>query len=387
MSIDRNGQYTGNLPGKDRQGHTTPDLEASHWEQPYLPVPYPAPYLPGLRQDQGHPILAQVVLSSQALVGLDKSGALVPAGMLCGNTGANAGHATGGGYYAIKYSVFDLQWGTLNPKTGVKVAAAGEVAVIAAPTGGVAGDVITFTDGSTYTVTTGDVTFAQACDLFAGGIVQPVGCTLRNVWQYLGGVTVISSTTGVLYTLNGLNPLGFSIHNYMNDMGTAIRTQYYIRVPWIGALPTTLKTLTSGDGVTGYISGPYGLTFTHYTGAPKNGANVVASRFLGDAGNYTDYNSAVHTPGEIVGNILGVVNMINKVGFANRVKTLWDPSRLQAGGTPDPNQASIMMGGSATAGLPFDINLTTGAAYALAKKQGKAVHAEYGTYVLIRVNL
>lgn len=386
MSFDINGQYTGQTMGKDRMGHTTPDLEASDWQQPYLPVPYPAPYLPGLRQDQGHPILGQVVLSSQAIVGLDKSGALVPAGMLCGNTGANAGHATGGGYYAIKYSAADVLWGTTNPKTGVKVAAAGEVAVLASPTGAVAGDVITFTDGTTYTVTAGDITFANACDLFAGGVAQPIGCTLRNVWQYLGGVTVVSATNGILYTLNGLNPTGFKFHNYMHDMGTAIRTQYYIRVPWVGATPGTLKTLTTTDAVTGFTQG-YGLTFTHYTGTPKNGANVVASRLLGDAGNFTDYVPTVHNPGDIIGNILGVVNMINKIGFANRVKTLWDPTRTQGGGTPDPNSASIMMGGSATKGIPYDINLTTDRAYSLAKTQGKPIHAEYGTYVLIRVNL
>lgn len=386
MSIDINGQYQGNLPGKDRQGHTTPDLELSHWEQPYLAVPYPAPYLPGLRADQGHPILAQVVISSQGLVGLDKSGALVPAGMRSGSTGAaGAGHATGTGYYAIKYSATDAQWRVTNPQTGNPVAA-GDVVVTASPSDGVAGDVITFPDGTTHTVTAGDLTFASTCNLFPGGVVAPIGVALRNVWQYLGGVTNVSTANGILYTLNGLNPVNFSIHNYMNDMGTALRTQYVIRVPWIGATPTTLKTLTSGDGVVGFSQG-YGRTFTHYTGTPVNGAAVVASRQLGDAGNYGDYSSTVNTPAEIIGRILGVVNMANKIGFANRVKTLWDPTRLQMGGTPDPNPASIMMGGSATAGLPYDINLTTDQAYALAKKQGKAVHAEYSTYVLIRVNL
>ena len=63
MPVDLNNQYTGKLFGQDRIGQTTPDLELSEPLKPWLPVPYPAPYLPGLRQDQGHPKLASVVLT------------------------------------------------------------------------------------------------------------------------------------------------------------------------------------------------------------------------------------------------------------------------------------------------------------------------------------
>ena len=47
MPVDLNNQYTGKLFGQDRIGQTTPDLELSEPLKPWLPVPYPAPYLPG----------------------------------------------------------------------------------------------------------------------------------------------------------------------------------------------------------------------------------------------------------------------------------------------------------------------------------------------------
>src|SRR5208282_499632 len=84
MSLDINNNYRGTLYGRDRLGYTTPDADASEPLRPFLPVPYPAPWLPGKRLDEGHPVGAQVVLSSHSIVGLDKSGALVPAGLISG---------------------------------------------------------------------------------------------------------------------------------------------------------------------------------------------------------------------------------------------------------------------------------------------------------------
>src|SRR5277367_1188304 len=84
MSLDINNNYRGTLYGRDRLGYTTPDADASDPLRPFLPVPYPAPWLPGRRLDEGHPVGAQVVISSHQLVGLDKSGALIPAGLLGG---------------------------------------------------------------------------------------------------------------------------------------------------------------------------------------------------------------------------------------------------------------------------------------------------------------
>ena len=82
--IDVNGQYYGQLYGQDRIGQTTPDLESSEWLRPWLPIAYPAPYLPTLRQDQGHPKLASIVIGAHQIVGQDKNGGLVPAGLFCG---------------------------------------------------------------------------------------------------------------------------------------------------------------------------------------------------------------------------------------------------------------------------------------------------------------
>src|SRR5271170_5050086 len=105
MAFDINNQYTGNLFGRDRVGHTTPDAEATECLRPWLPVPYPAPYLPTIRQDQGHPVLANVVLSSNQLVGQDGSGAFVPAGLFCGT---QATESLGGQYCVLKYSATDV---------------------------------------------------------------------------------------------------------------------------------------------------------------------------------------------------------------------------------------------------------------------------------------
>lgn len=378
MAFDINNGYTGNLFGRDRIGHTTPDAEATEVLRPWLPVPYPAPYLPGIRQDQGHPVLANVVLSSQQLVGQDKSGAFVPAGLFCGS---QATVSLGGLYCALKYGAADVGF-AYNAITGNLVAAAGEVAVLAAPSNGTAGDVITFADGTTYTVLSGDLSAALACNLFQGGRVKPIGLTIRNVFQYLGGVDTSSTTGGMAYTLNGVIPIKFKVHNYMHEMGTAIQTQMVIRLPWIGANPSTLSTLASGDGVTGYVQSNYGRSFVHFTGAPTFGALVQGCTALGDAGNYTQWDGT--SVSDVCGRIVGIQNMYPIRDFANRVRTLWDPSRL-VGPIKDPNPSSIMMGGSQTGGIDYQLNLGTDGVFKKAYDQGKTLHNEYSTYVLVKV--
>lgn len=453
MAFDINNQYTGQLFGQDRIGHTTPDLEVSDVLRPFLPVAYPAPYLPGLRQDQGHPKLANIVLSSQHLVGLDKSGAIVPAGLFSGlqgrlgnatitnvaltsnvvtitannnyvagdsvtvaavtNTAVNgtfpllsasgtqytyalthanitSGADTGtsklaiqGGFCILVYGPSDVGF-AYNPQTGAYVAAAGEHAVLGAPSDAVAGNV-TMPDGSVVAVSSGDLTFAASCNLFDTNVAKPIGVATRNVYQYIGGVTVINTTGGMLYTLNGVVPTHFVVHNYMHEMGTAIQTQYVIRLPWVGVTRNTLTALAATDGITGYAQG-YGLTFAHFTGTPLKGEAVVGSNFVQDAGNYTTYVAGTHSASQIIGRVIGVMNMIQKIGFSNRVRTLWDPARL-VGPVRDPNPASIMMGGSATGGIDYTLSLTTDGIFKKAIVQNKTQRPEYGTYVLVRVNL
>jgi hypothetical protein len=403
--MDINNQYTGTLFGKDRQGHITPDMEATESFRPWLPVIYPAPYLPGLRRNQAHPMLAQVALSSQMVVGLDKSGAIVPAGLICGDTGANANHATGGGYCVLQYNADDVAWGVTNPQTGVAVQAAGEYVVLAAPSvgSGVAGDVVTLPSGATITITAGDLTVARACNLFPGGVVRPIGAVIADVYQFLGGVQHDDAgnggtwtTGGIKYFLDAINPIGFKFHNFMQQYSAAVvQTTYVLRVPWIGALPTTIPTLLSGDGVTA-LSGAcnYGRSFVHFTGtrgsATNNlfqGALVVPSRFGNgaDAGCFQPYDPAVNSIADICGRVLGIIPLYPVKDYMNRVRSLWDPTRL-GGPIKDPNPASIMMGGSATAGMPYDLNLITGGAFKLAQAAGggSKLHPEYYTYVMIQ---
>jgi hypothetical protein len=393
VAFDLNNQYTGKLFGKDRVGHTTPDLELSEVKRPWLPVPYPAPYLPALRQDQGHPVLASVVLSSQHLVGQDKSGALVPSGLISGSTPSGSNQ-----WCILQWSAGGADQFTIDPRTG-KPVTPGDHCVLACPCDAAPGNV-TLSNGTIVAVTANDITWAKACNLFpnvtsggAGataysyGTARPIGVATRNVLQYVGGVVVLDPTFagGLLYSLNGLNPTGFQVLNYMHEMGTAIQTQYVLRVPWIGATPNTLQADATADGIQGYVQG-YGRTFAHFTGTPTVGAGVTFSAFNGDQGNYGVFNPAVNSPVDLIGRVIGVLNMINKIGFSNRVKTLWDPSRM-TGPIADPNPASIMLGGSATAGLDYLLNLTTDGIYKACQLQKTQVRPEYGTYVLVRVNL
>jgi hypothetical protein len=453
VAFDINNQYTGKFYGQDRIGFTTPDLEISDVLRPWLPVAYPAPYLPGLRQDQGHPKLANIVLSSQHLVGVDKSGALVPSGLFSGIQGrqgkstitnvavtanvatitatnnylvgdviaqtvtgnapltgtftvasasgtqytfnvttanqasaaatGNAALVNGGQFCILVYGQSDIGF-AYNASTGAYVQVAGEHAVLAAPSDAVAGNV-TMPDGSVVVVSSGDLTFAAACNLFDTGVARPIGVATRNVYQYIGGVTVFSTTGGMLYRLNGVVPTGFIVNNYMHEMGTAIQTQYVLKLPWVGATRYALTADAAADGITGYVQGQ-GLTFAHFTGTPLKGQGVVASNFAEDFGNYTTFVPNVNQPTDVIGRIIGVMNMINKIGFSNRVRTLWDPSRL-IGPMQDPNPSSIMMGGSATGGIDFTLNLTTDGIYKKSLTQGTQARPEYGTYVIVRVNL
>ena len=406
MPFDINNGFHGDLFGRDRVGHTTPDAEASESLRPWLPVPYPAPYLPARRQDQGHPVLANVVFSSQNLIGQDASGAFVPAGLFCGQTATNANHATGGGYCILKYSSYDVGF-AYNAMNGNYVATAGEIAVLVAPSNGVDGDVYTFADGSTYVIsetTNHDITNAHACTLFPAGSVKPIGVALRNVFQYIGGVTISTTTGGMHYWLNGIIPTKFKVMNYMHEMGTAVQTKYVLRLPWIGANLTALQTMANADGVVGYTQGFYSRSFVHFTapvvttpgvvdGCLAYG-NMVVAGIGEDAGNYAAYNATsgdpitgnANTLRDVCGRIIGIQNMYPIRDYANRVRTLWDPNRL-VGPIQDPNPASIMMGGSATAGIDYQLNLGTDAAFQKAYTQGRPLHPEYSTYVLVHISL
>ncbi len=493
MSFDINNNYRGTLYGRDRLGYTTPDADASEPLRPFLPVPYPAPWLPGRRLDEGHPVGAQVVISSHQLVGLDKSGALVPAGLLSGTqnssqiltsagststtanvlaagvstltlltteftgsgnvspnttttaTASNAVFAAGdtitisgvttatglngsyvllsasksvntwtltfaggqsaaagadwtsavvrdyqGCYCAVQYGQNDVGLAR-NVATGNPVAAAGEYEVLAAPSDAVAGDVIVFPDGNVITVSGADVTFALACNVIPNSVARPIGYAVRNVFQFLGGVNLISATNGVFYTLESMVPLQFRIHNYMHEMGTAIQTHFVLRMPWIGATPTSLQGYATQDGISGYVQTDFGRSFVHCTGGTAgnpyalNGLSVVPSR-LGsgtDAGNYSFYNSAVNGFDEICGRVIGVESLYPIRDFANRVRTQFERATEAVGPFTTKTPSIGQLGGSATRGMDYMVNLTNDGILRLASDQNKTIRPEYATYVYI----
>jgi hypothetical protein len=489
MSFDINNNYRGTLYGRDRLGYTTPDADASEPLRPFLPVPYPAPWLPGRRLDEGHPVGAQVVISSHQLVGLDKSGALVPAGLLSGTqnssqiyttvtpagagdsyvaaagiititltpaggvasgivaggsaaaTAANLNFAAGdvitilgtaavagsyvltsasllagvwtlvapssatstanftypttirnyrGLYCAVQYGQNDVGFAR-NVATGNPVVAAGEYEVLAAPSDAVAGDLIVFPDGNVITVSGTDVTFALACNVIPNSVARPIGYAVRNVFQFLGGVNLISATGGVFYTLESMVPLQFRVHNYMHEMGTAIQTHFVLRMPWIGATPTALQGYATQDGISGYVQTDFGRSFVHCTGGTAgnpyalNGLSVVPSR-LGsgtDAGNYSFYNSAVNGFDEICGRVIGVESLYPIRDFANRVRTQFERATEAVGPFTTKTPSIGQLGGSATRGMDYMVNLTNDGILRLASDQNKTIRPEYATYVYI----
>lgn len=444
--------YTGNFYGKDRLGHTTPDCDASDPLQPFLPVSYPAPWLPSKRRDDAHPAGANVVVSSHNIIGKDKSGALIPAGYFSGNTG------NGGDYCVVKYSAEDIDF-TRNAKTGNIVSSASEYVVIAAPndaavtltsvTGTIdsgslnvlavsgsnkalvyvgsyvqvagvtgvfrvisrTGDNCTLDRNATAVgsgaavtyglpsingaqVVSGDISWAHACDLIPGGKPYAVGYAMRNWWQYIGGVDILSTTGGILYNTQSMNPVNYIMHNYMHEGGNAVRTSFVIRVPWIGALPNTLQTKAATLSVAGYNQSNYSRSFSHMVGEKGNisgklfdGCRVVPSMLPGDAGNYMPYDPAKHDPGLIIGHVLGIEQAHPIKDYADRVRTQFERGLSFKGPFAERNPVTGLMGGSATRGVSTQISVGTDAFYRYAIDQSKAPPEEAYTTVLIRILL
>jgi hypothetical protein len=271
------------------------------------------------------------------------------------------------------------------------VAAAGEYEVIAAPSDAVAGDIIVFPDGNVITVAAGDVTFGQACNVIPNSVARPIGYAVRNVFQFLGGVNLLSATGGVFYTLESMVPLQFRVHNYMHEMGTAIQTHFVLRMPWIGASPTALQGYATQDGISGYVQTDFGRSFVHCTGGTAgnpyalNGLSVVPSR-LGsgtDAGNYSFYNSAVNGFDEICGRVIGVESLYPIRDFANRVRTQFERATEAVGPFTTKTPSIGQLGGSATRGMDYMVNLTNDGILRLASDQNKTIRPEYATYVYI----
>jgi len=358
--FDVNNQYTGTFFGKDRIGFTTPDAEGSEILRPFLPVPYPAPWLPIRRRDEGHPVGAGVVLSSNYVVGLDSSGALIPAGLRSGPTG------NGGPAQYLQYGPDDVGF-TYNPITGVPVASATETALIAcasdaSTSAGITVNGIVFTGAQ--------VTAALACTLVAGGISRPIGYVIRNVFQFLGGVNVTSTTGGMQYTIDSMNPAKARVTNYMHEPGTAVQTSAVLRMPWIGATPSTLQTLATAAGLSTsqYQQDAWSQSFLHMCGTKGAsvgqffpGCSVVPGDQNGaaDSGHFIPYDSTKHSFDQICGRVIGVESMYPIHGYADRVRTQFDRAQNFVGPFTESHPTQMMMGGSATKGLDYQINIST----------------------------
>ena len=387
MAFDINNNYTGTFYGKDRLGFTTPSPDASDALRPWLVNPYPAPWLPRKRRDEGHPVGANVVLSDGHVCGLDKSGALIPAGLI---SGTQAASGAGGQFCIVIYSQDDVGF-TYNVQTGGLVANAGEYALIAAPGNAVAGTVV---EG--VAINANDIAFAKACNVVPGGTARGIGYIVRNVFQYLGGVQLVDTNGGMNYILLPSQPTAFRVHNYMHEPGTAVQTKYVLRLPWVGATPDTITTLAATDGVVGFTGmTDFAKSFVHFTGTAGNaegnlfpGCLVVPSIGNGyrDAGCYAPFDPNVHTIDNVIGKVIGVETMIPIRDYADRVRTQFDRANSFVGPFKDSNPSSLMLGGSATRGMDYQISLATNGIFRLAKDQGKTLHNEYGTYVYVHVS-
>lgn len=396
MSFGPNGQFTGTFYGQDRLGFTTPDCDSSEVLRPWLPVSYPAPWLPIKRRDDGHPVAAGVVISSHQLVGLDKSSALIPAGYFSGTQASIAG---GGQYCIVVYGEDDVKF-TMNPQTGNRVLVAGEHVVLACPSDAAPGNV-TLDDGTIVAVSAGDIAFAKACTLIPGGKSRPIGYAIRNVFQHIGGYKLSNKATidagskrGAEYTLNVQHPENYVVTNYLHEMGTAIQTSYVLRMPWIGKSIKQLQDLATADGyAANYAQTNFGRSFCHFTGDMGDtqgklflGCAVVGSDAPGDAGNYAPFDSAKHSFDMVCGRVIGIEKMYPIKDYANRVRTQFERANQLVGPRRERNVNGTMMGGSATRGMDYAIALGTDGIFRIAHDLGKPIHDEFCTYVLVHVN-
>jgi hypothetical protein len=266
--------------------------------------------------------------------------------------------------------------------------------VLSAPNDGAVGD-NTAADASLpagITITAPDLAFGKACNLIPGGVARAIGYAIRNVWQYIGAVKTISLTNGMSYVHDSNTPIGNVVHNYTYEMGTAIRTEFNLRVPWIGATPTTIGALATTDGIADFAQTDWSRSFTHFTGDAGMidgklfwGCSVVASDQFGaiDAGHYAPYDSALHKVDQICGQVVGIERMYPIRDAMDRVRTQFERAQELIGPFREPNGVQNMMGGSATRGLDYQLNLSTNGVFRKAVDQKKTIHDEYVTYVYI----
>ena len=170
MATDTYNRYSGTGRPVDDMGETTPQVELSESERPWIKA-LPAPYLPVTRFDVHK--RGNIVLSVGTPVGLDSAGALVPAGIPGGHTFEYASNDYRTGLYASRRA-----------DTGAAVTSSVTEAIMHSG----------LTAGTT------------------GEFIRPIGVMSYNCYSHEGGVTF---TTWPTYTLPYDNPTSYATHNSM----------------------------------------------------------------------------------------------------------------------------------------------------------------------------
>jgi len=83
--------------------------------------------------------------------------------------------------------------------------------------------------------------------------------------------------------------------------------------------------------------------------------------------------------------VLGVELRTEIKDYLNRVRTQFDRAQSFVGPFREMNPVQMMMGGSATRGLDYQLNLSGNGIFRLASDQNKSIHPEYGTFVYVKV--
>jgi hypothetical protein len=259
-------------------------------------------------------------------------------------------------------------------------------------------------NGVAVTPTAGDIAFAKSCTLIPSGTARPIGYAVRNVFQYLGAVNVISTVGGMSYTQDGMAVPKFRIHNYMHEPGTAIQTTFGLRVPYIGTDLNNLNVLAAGLGLSPstYTYDDFSRSFSHFVGAmPTPGAALTGTLYPGcsvvaddengftGSGHFRPFDPTKHNFDQMCGRVLAIEQVYPPKDYADRVRTQFDRAQQFVGPFADQHPVTQLMGGSATRGSDYAINLATKGLLRKLLDSGVSpsnIPGAAGTYVWMMIN-
>jgi hypothetical protein len=186
----------------------------------------------------------------------------------------------------------------------------------------------------------------------------------------------------------------------MHEPGTALQTSFGLRVPYIGKDLNTLNEKAAAAAVSGYSYDDFSRSFAHCVGDIDLSTGVAGKLFAGasivaddrngalGAGHFRPYDSTKHTYDQICGRVLFVEKVYPAKDYSDRVRTQFDRAQSQVGPFAESHPVTHMMGGSATRGVPYDINLATKGLLRKMLEKGVTpdnIPAECGTYVWLGI--